>query len=331
MNKDLLAAIDLGSNTCRLIVGKKGAQHLDIIEVFSRNIRLGEGLTQTGKLNKLAMKRAFDVLETCAKRLRHHAPFKLRAVATEACRRAQNGPDFVKQVSEKTGIRLEVVSQQQEALLALKGCASVLDPLIPYAILFDIGGASTEVLWIEIKKDEPLKLIDYVSLPFGVVTLAEEFPHESAKSYSLIEQRTHDLLEKFSKKNNIHHYIEQHQVQLIGSSGTATTTAALHLGLKRYQRERVDGLIMSLEEVFATIKYVQMMASEERMIHQCIGADRGDLILGGMAILEAICKLWPVGKIRVTDKGVREGILTELAFGSGHIPFPAVNSLFRVA
>ena len=331
MNKSLLAAIDLGSNTCRLIIGKKDVQRLDIIEVFSRNIRVGEGLTQTGKLNKYAMKRAFDVLETCAKRLRKHVPFKFRAVATEACRRATNGPEFVKEVSEKTGIQLEVVTQQQEALLALKGCASVLDPFIPYALLFDIGGASTEVLWVEIKKDEPLKLIDYVSLPFGVVTLAEEYPHESAKSYYLIEQRTYELLEQFSQKNNIHHYIQHQQVQLIGSSGTATTTAALHLGLKRYQRDRVDGLFMSLEEVFTTIKYVQMMASEERIRHQCIGSDRGDLILGGMAILEAICKLWPVSKVRVTDKGVREGILTELAFGSHHIPLPAVNSLFRVA
>ncbi|OJX09839.1 MAG: hypothetical protein BGO77_00170 [Caedibacter sp. 37-49] len=331
MNKNFLAAIDLGSNTCRLIIGKKDDQHLDIIEVFSRNIRLGEGLTKTGKLNKLAMKRAFDVLEICAKRLSQHTPLTLRAVATEACRRAQNGADFVKQVFERTGIQLEIVSQQQEALLALKGCASVLNPNVPYAILFDIGGASTEVLWVEIKKQAPLTLIDYISLPFGVVTLAEEFPQESAKSYSFIERRTRELLVEFSEKNKIQNYIEQQKVQLIGSSGTATTTAALHLGLKRYQRERVDGLVMTLEEVFTTIKFVQMMTLEERTIHQCIGAEREDLILGGMAILEAICKLYPVNNIGVTDRGVREGILTELAFGSSHLPFPAANSLFRVA
>lgn len=309
------AAVDLGSNTCRLLVARRLGHRLETIETFSRFVRLGQGVSQSNVLSKEAIQRTFQALTQCADRIQHHAPIAMRAVATDAVRRALNKEEFLTYVEKNTGISLEVIPQDQEAELALRGCANLLDPSYPYSLVFDIGGGSTEIMWVRLTPCQSPHILDWVSLPFGVVTLTEDHNTHQAHDYRLIRERTRHFLEDFTMRNNISEQILNNQVQILGTSGTATTVVALHQGLRRYERSRIDGEKVKYADIHKVIKIVQMMSEEERNSDRCIGVGRGDLVLGGLAILEGICDIWPIGEMKVADRGVREGIIAELAFG----------------
>ncbi len=309
------AAIDLGSNTCRLLIAGRVGNHLETIESFSRFTRLGQGISSSQTLSEAAIKRTRQALSLCASKLRSHKPLAMRAVATEAVRRALNKEAFISYINQTTGILLEIISQEEEALLALKGCANLLSDSHPYALVFDIGGGSTEIMWIHRAPSQVPKLVDWISLPFGVVTLAEDYKTDQASDYKEIRETTYSLLEDFTARNNIRDYIMEDHVQILGTSCTATTALAIHQGLKRYEKSKIDGFLIEYSDLYKVIKNVQMMSKQERNYNRCIGTSRGDLVLGGLAILEGICNLWPIGVMRVADRGVREGIAAELAFG----------------
>ncbi len=322
----LYAAIDLGSNTCRLLVVKKVPAGLEVVEAFSRIVRLGEGLTKQGRLSNEAISRTLSVLDQCARKLRFYKPHKVRGVATEACRRAKNGKQFLKSVFEKTGLHLEIISHHEEAVLALRGCSELLSPQKPYALVFDIGGGSTEVLWVRVSERVPPHVIDFLSLPYGVVTLAEVYNTETAKTFEEIRRETIERLYDFTLKNEILTEIEEGHVQMLGTSGTATTTVSFHLGLRKYDRDLIDGREISISEVDEAIKYIQLLTPHERNHNQSIGTHRGELMLGGLAVLKGIIDLWPVGTLRVADRGVREGIVADLAYGSSHEAVPYLRA-----
>lgn len=309
------AAIDLGSNTCRLLIVSRVDRCLETIDVFSRFTRLGEGVSRSNFLSEEAIERTTQALMQCANRIQHHAPVAMRAVATEAVRRARNKDNFLKHIKGNTGISLEIIPQEQEAKLALKGCANLLEPSCPYALVFDIGGGSTEIMWIQQGTSYMPEILDWISLPFGVVTIAEDYNTDQASDYRLVREKTSHLLENFTARNNIHKCILENQVQILGTSGTATIALALHQGLKRYERSKIDGVMIQYSDIYKVIKIVQMMSAQERNYNRCIGIGRGELVLGGLAVLEGLCNIWPIGVMKVADRGVREGIVAEIAFG----------------
>lgn len=308
------AAIDLGSNSCRLLVMKETPQGLALEEAFSRVVRLSEGLSESDELCENAQERALAALKQCAKKLEKYQNITLRCVATEACRRAVNAPSFLKHVRQTLGFDFKVLSQKEEASFAVKGISGLLDPSYPYALVFDVGGASTEVVLLAQDPGHPqgVRIIDWISLPLGVVSIAETGHPECAKSYLQVAASIRDTLRQFSAPHNLDVLIAQNKVQLVGSSGTATTAAALHLGLRYYARHRVDGIVLTFDQIEQVIKDLQMMSNHERSLHPCIGSERSDLVLAGMAVFEGLASAWPVGLLTVADRGVRDGVVFQL-------------------
>ena len=313
-----VAALDLGTNNCRLLVAKPAREGFRVIDAFSRIVRLGEGVDATGRLSGAAIDRSIAALRVCAYKLRRRSVRASRAVATEACRRADNFPDFQDRVQAETGIALEVITTREEARLAANGCSPLLDPTVGNALLFDIGGGSTELIWASVAETGAIRMVDATSLPVGVVNLAERHGgHEVAEdTYQAMIAGIVDQLMPFERQHGIRSRIAAGSVQMLGSSGTVTTLAGVHKNLPRYDRSKVDGTYLSFGEAVAACRRLRAMDYQARLRHPCIGRDRADLVVVGCAVLEAICRLWPVGRLRIADRGVREGILLDLLAGS---------------
>ena len=315
---DVFAALDLGTTNCRLLVARPAGEGMRVVDSFSRIVRLGEGLASTGVLSEAAMCRAIEALEICSIKLQQRRVTHARFVATEACRRAANCGDFLGRVRDATGLELEIIPTGEEARLALAGCAPLLDPRLPHALVFDIGGGSTEILWVGVRRRRNGRLRTeirgVVSLPFGVVSLTEAYLRGEAPG-PVFDDMVAELRRSFAEFDaewRIAQQIARGGVQMLGSSGTVTTLAGIHLGLIRYDRSRVDGMMLGFTEILRIIRELVGMDAIARAAQPCIGAGRADLMLAGCAILQAICSVWPVGRLRVADRGVREGILSGL-------------------
>ncbi len=312
--KEIFAAIDLGTNSCRLLIARYDGQ-LRIIDSYSKVVRLGENLPQSGILSNEAIDRTLKALKICKEKIISNNVTHLRAVTTEACRRAKNGQNLVDRIHNELGIDMKIISTHEEAELALLGCIGVLQKNIPYAIAFDIGGGSTEVMWVRIKEESPgFEIIDSISIPFGVVTLSDSYASHATSPviYEQIRQKLHDDLSTFSEKYDIQSYIDKAEVQMIGTSGTVTTLAAIFLKLSRYDRYVVDGIYLQTKDIHNVAHEILTMPVKERNAHPCIGAGRTDLVITGAAILEGILDAFPTRWLRVADRGVREGILMNL-------------------
>ncbi|MDO8607045.1 MAG: Ppx/GppA phosphatase family protein [Phaeospirillum sp.] len=306
----LYAALDLGTNNCRMLVARPTARGFRVIDAFSRVTRLGEGLGASGRLSEVAMERTLDALEACVIKLERNQVGRARLVATEACRRAVNGQEFTARITKRTGLVPDIISPVEEAGLALAGCASLLDPNIPWALVFDIGGGSTELVWVR-NSAAGQTVMGVQSIPAGVVTLAEQWAGElgCGVGYAKVVEQIGNAFRPFESLHTISSLMGGSMVQMLGTSGTVTTLGALHLGLERYERSQVDGLDLSFSDIAAVTSRLAAMSADERAAHPCIGSERADLVLAGCAILEAVCRLWPLGRLRVADRGVREGVL----------------------
>lgn len=307
------AAIDLGTNNCRLLVAKRSREGFRVIDAYSRIVRLGEGMAANGRLSDEAMDRALAALKICADKMRRRGVTRARSIATEACRTAANGAEFVERVKRETGIELDIVSTADEAQLAVGGCAPLLDTGHAAALVFDIGGGSTELMWVHHEDRPKPEILDWTSLPCGVVTLAETYGGDSVSPdiYAKMVIDVSDRLAAF-KQRLLERECSEESYHLLGTSGTVTTIAGVHLGLKRYDRSKVDGAWVRLDDVSEVTKTLLSMTLSERAAHSCVGQERADLVLAGCAILEAIAKAWPAERLRVADRGLREGILFSL-------------------
>jgi exopolyphosphatase/guanosine-5'-triphosphate,3'-diphosphate pyrophosphatase len=313
---EIYAALDLGTNNCRLLVARANGSGFRVIDAFSRIVRLGEGVNASGVLSEAAMRRTLDALKICAGKIVYRGVTRARYVATEACRRAGNCESFLDRVREVTGIAIETISTAEEARLAVNGCAPLLDPTFPYAIVFDIGGGSTELVWLRLQSAssrEP-EILGVVSLPFGVVTFTERYGGDaiSAAAYEAMIDEAQAAMVSFARQHGIAEMVASGGVQMLGSSGTVTTLAGISLGLPRYNRNLVDGSMLLFDEIRAVSAGLAAADFAARAAHPCIGSERADLVVAGCAILEAICRLWRVGRLRVADRGLREGILFDL-------------------
>jgi exopolyphosphatase/guanosine-5'-triphosphate,3'-diphosphate pyrophosphatase len=308
------AAIDLGTNNCRLLIARPNGRSFRIIDAFSRIVRLGEGLAGSGSLSEEAMARTIEALKVCAHKISRRAVTHVRGVATEACRRAANCESFLARVRSETGLEIETISSGEEAVLAFKGCSPLLSVRRPRAVVFDIGGGSTELGWLRLRTGHPPQILDTLSIPFGVVNLTERYGGSriAPEVYGTMVEEVSANLRSFAEVNGINRRVAAGAVQMLGTSGTVTTLAGVHLGLARYNRALIDGSYLEFPAIRAVSQRLASMTCEERTANPCIGPDRADLVVAGCAILEAICSLWPVGRLRVADRGVREGILAGL-------------------
>ncbi|MBX6324146.1 MAG: Ppx/GppA family phosphatase, partial [Rhodospirillaceae bacterium] len=306
------AALDLGTTNCRLlIVRPRGPEGFRVIDAFSRIVRLGEGLSARDRLADGAMDRALEALRICAAKMRRRAVTRSRAVATEACRRAANCAGFIARVRAETGLEIEIISPAEEARLAFSGCVPLLDRSRPFALVFDIGGGSTEIGWMGLRRGRPPELLSWISVPVGVVSLTERYGGhrvDPAAYRAMVADATAHL-RTFDAGGEIAAALAAGGAQVLGTSGTVTTLAGVHLGLARYDRTRVDGCFLTAEALKGVTRRLAAASYEERVANPCIGRERADVVVAGCAILEAICGLWPVGRLRVADRGVREGIL----------------------
>ena len=308
------AAIDLGSNNCRLLIARPSADGFSVIDGFSRIVRLGEGVHANGRLRDDAIERTVAALRICAGKMRRRSVDRARCVATEACRRARNGPGFLARVRRETGIALEVIEPEEEVRLALNGCLPLVEPWARHVVVLDVGGGSTELSWFRTGEAGAGRPDRWVSLPCGVVSLAETYGggDVSPATYDAMVGHVGDLLRPFERRHAFARQLRAGGVQAIGTSGTVTTLAALHLGLSRYDRARVDGTAVEMADLRAVIARLRAMTLEERARTGCIGRDRADLVLAGGAILEAVLEAWPVERLSVADRGLREGMLLGL-------------------
>jgi len=313
------AAIDLGTNNCRLLIARPSGENFTVIDAFSRVVRLGEGLAQTGRLSDLAMSRALGALHVCAEKLRRRNVHLARSVATEACRRAVNGEEFIDRVRRETGIALDIISAREEARLAVLGCHVLLEPGLGPALIFDIGGGSTELVLIESTDTVP-RILDWLSVPWGVVSLTESCDPEGADTparaarYTRMREIVGDSFAEFARRLADARVTAAGSgpLRLLGTSGTVTTLASLHLDLPQYDRRAVDGLIVPAEAMRDISSRLSTMSLADRRELPCIGRERADLVVAGCAILEAILDLWPADRLGVADRGIREGILRSL-------------------
>ncbi len=319
----LYAALDLGTNNCRLLIAQPTRPgQFRVVDAFSRIVRLGEGLAASGRLSDEAMDRSVEALRICAAKLKNRNIRRARLIATEACRAASNGEAFLERVRQETGLDLEIINRETEARLAVSGCSSLVGREAKSVVLFDIGGGSSEIAVIRIGENRSSRLANHIthwtSLPVGVVTLSERHGGRDVtpESFAGMVSEVETMLAGFDCPGDVARMAPE-DFHLIGTSGTVTTLAGVHLDLPRYDRRRVDGVWLSDDEVTAMQARLLSWDFSARAANPCIGPDRADLVLAGCAILEAIRKRWPSRRMRVADRGLREGLLTDMMADDG--------------
>jgi exopolyphosphatase/guanosine-5'-triphosphate,3'-diphosphate pyrophosphatase len=315
------AALDLGTNNCRLLVARPTGDGFRVVDAFSRIIRLGEGMSASGRLGDAAIERAIEALAICRDKMKNRAVTRARLIATEACRTAQNGAEFRSRVAKEVGLELEIIDRETEATLAASGCTPLLDPAAQGVILFDIGGGSSELVRLGPCRSghrgpPPPDILGWMSIPIGVVTLAERHGGVtvSREAYEAMVAEVAEFITRFAAE---HHMNGLDVIHLLGTSGTVTTIAGVHLELKRYERRHIDGCWITDDQISTVIERLLAMSYQDRVANPCIGAERADLVLAGCAILEAIRRAFPCQRVRVADRGLREGMLVQMMRGDG--------------
>ncbi len=325
----LYAAVDLGTNSCRMLIAQpRGSQFL-VVDSFSKTVQLGAGLEASGKLSRASMGRTIQALRICQSKIEKHGVRRMRLVATEACRRAKNARDFIRQVKRETGLTIEIIPAVEEARLAVISCAPLVRRDSEQLLIVDIGGGSTELVWIDLSgvapEDRPrsimrlntgfdqqglgdARVVDWISVPLGVATLKDQFGdvEDDAARFALMSWFFEESLANFSPAKSAQ---PKAGFQIIGTSGTVTTVAASYLGLRRYDRAKVDGLVMTSDQIDLVIRDYLTLGPEGRRTDPRIGRDRHTLIMSGAAILQALMRIWPTDRLSVADRGLREGLL----------------------
>ena len=329
VSREPYAALDLGTNSCRMLIARAEGNQLRVIDSFSKAVQLGAGLESSGVLSRMSVRRTVQALRVCRRKLEQHRVKRMRLVATEACRRAKNGNAFINQVRRETGLKLDVITPEEEARLAVVSCGPLVEEGTEQVLVVDIGGGSTELVWIDVSgvpkgqrsaaimsmhrrsfsdASKGVEVVDWISVPLGVATLRDKFSdvEDDAGAFALMSWYFEEHLADFAP------YAQNHSkvgFQIVGTSGTVTTVAASHLGLRRYDRSLVDGLVLTSDQIDEVIRDYLRLGPEGRRSDPRIGRDRHTLIMPGSAILQALMRLWPTDRLSVADRGLREGLL----------------------
>ncbi|MCE8546312.1 Ppx/GppA family phosphatase [Ruegeria pomeroyi] len=327
----LYAALDLGTNSCRMLIAQPKGSGFHVVDSFSKSVQLGAGLERTGRLSRSSMARTIQALRICQQKIKRNKVHRMRLVATEACRRAKNAREFIRDVKRETGLTLEIIQPEEEARLAVISCAPLVSTRSEQLLVVDIGGGSTELVWIDLtsvpRRDRPsaimrlhagfhppespfpaAKVVDWISVPLGVATLRDQFNdvEDDSARFALMSWFFEEQLADFVPYSS---QLGRDRFQIVGTSGTVTTVAASHLGLKRYDRTKVDGLRMTSEQIDKVIRGYLDLGPQGRRRDPRIGEDRHALIMSGSAILQALLRCWPTDRLSVADRGLREGLL----------------------
>ncbi len=324
-NGPLYAAVDLGTNNCRLLVAEPWGKSFRVVDSHSQIARLGEGLHETGRLSDASIERALDALKAIRRKIKNHGVGRVRCIATEACRQAENGADFIRRVHEETGLTFKIINAKEEARLATIGCHDLMGEDAKTVLVIDIGGGSTELSWVNAKvareggshglvKRAPIQ--DWTSLPLGVVTLHERFGHlPEEDAFPAMVDYCGEVIGAWKGTERVSRAMTQKGSHLIGTSGTVTCLAGVHLKLERYRRDKVDGSWMSREEADAAVKLLRDLGLDGRATLPTIGEERASLMLSGCAIMQSIWDAFPGDRMRVGDRGLREGLLLSMMYG----------------
>jgi exopolyphosphatase / guanosine-5'-triphosphate,3'-diphosphate pyrophosphatase len=338
---DLYAALDLGTNSCRMLIATPERGHFRVVDAFAKSVRLGSGLERTGALSRGGIHRTLSALGVCADKIRRHQVGNLRLVATEACRRARNGHQFLSLAARETGLRLELIRPEEEARLAMISCAPLVEPHAHQVLVFDIGGGSTELVWIDLAGVDPecradaivnlrlggrpgqatggARIVDFISVPLGVATLHERFADvvDDGARFALMSCYFEEQITSFKPYLRCLSEADASCFQMIGTSGTVTTVGAAHLGLRRYDRRKVDGMTLTTRAIEEVIARFLRLGPEGRRYDIGLGRDRSELIMSGVAILQTLLRVWPTNSMRVADRGLREGMLFAMMSANG--------------
>jgi len=337
---ELFAALDLGTNSCRMLIATPEGGHFRVVDAFAKSVRLGTGLERTGHLSRNSISRTLSALEVCAQRIRSFHVENFRLVATEACRRARNGNHFLALVRRETGLKLEIITPEEEARLAVISCAPLVAPESRQVLVFDIGGGSTELIWLDLSEVEPservsaianlrfsrnearpgaARIVDFISVPLGVATLHDLYAdvRDDGARFALMSWFFEERIAEFLPYREPPAPMDAQTFQMIGTSGTVTTVGAAHLGLKRYDRRKVDGMNLSARAIDEVITRFLRLGPSGRRNDISLGRDRSELIMSGAAILQTLLRIWPTESMRVADRGLREGILFSLMNAKG--------------
>ncbi len=337
---DLYAALDLGTNSCRMLIATPERGRFRVVDAFAKSVRLGSGLERTGHLSRGAIGRTIAALEICAEKLERYRVGNVRLVATEACRRARNGNHFLALAARETGLRLEVIRPEEEARLAVISCAPLVSPTSRQVLVFDIGGGSTELVWLDLSDIAPehraqaivdlrmsggdpgkgaVRIVDFISVPLGVATLHERYADvaDDSARFALMSWYFEESIASFKPYLETLSAADAEGFQMIGTSGTVTTVGAAHLGLKRYDRRKVDGMRLTSRAIEEVIARFLRLGPEGRRCDIGLGRDRSELIMSGAAILQTLLRIWPTDSMRVADRGLREGMLFAMMSAQG--------------
>lgn len=324
MEPECYGAVDLGTNNCRLLIARSLPIGFQVVDSYSQVVRLGAGLASTGRLSDANMDLALEAIDICAARMKAKRVKHRRCIATQACREAENGEEFLTRVKKETGLAFETISPRVEARLAAMGCLNIIDPEKHIALVIDIGGGSTELSWVDVRKlnsEEGSRLTHrppisaWVSIPLGVVNLSEMYPEpdrDTSGWYETMKTRFRDEIEKSGCQKRFFNVFRHGHGHLVGTSGTITSLAGVHLCLPYYQRKKIDGIWMLASDLLDTARQLGTMSYEKRRARPCIGEERATMMVAGCAIFDVICDLWPSDRIRVADRGLREGMLMGL-------------------
>lgn len=317
-------AIDLGTNNCRLLIARSLEDGFKVVDSYSSVVRLGAGLAGTGRLAEANMDAAIEAIDICAKKMKAKNVKRWRCIATQACREAENGEAFLARVKAETGLRFETISPRVEARLSVMGCLNIIDRNKHVALVIDIGGGSTELSWVDIRRLNEANsrhkihrppISAWVSLPIGVVNLSEmyrENPDDLSAWYERMKDHVREEIAKQNCQTRFGKVFKAGRGHLIGTSGTITSLASVHLKLPYYQRDKIDGIWVNQADILKTAQDLSRKTAKERAQEPCIGEDRATMIIAGCAITEVICEYWPAQRIRVADRGLREGMLMGL-------------------
>lgn len=341
---ELYAALDLGTNSCRMLIATPEGGHFRVVDAFAKSVRLGSGLERTGHLSQGSISRTISALEVCADKLRRYKVGTMRLVATEACRRARNGGHFLARVTRETGLKLEVIRPEEEARLAVISCAPLVEETATQVLVFDIGGGSTELVWIDLSDVPPegraeaivnlrvgpgtrgaeglsggARIVDFISVPLGVATLHDRYTdvEDDSARFALMSWFFEEQIAGFKPYLQGLASHDQSGFQMIGTSGTVTTVGAAHLGLRRYDRRKVDGMQLSARAIDDVVGRFLRLGPEGRRTDIGLGRDRSELIMSGAAILQTLLRVWPTDSMRVADRGLREGMLFAMMSANG--------------
>ncbi|WP_243373965.1 exopolyphosphatase [Geotalea sp. SG265] len=296
---DLKASIDLGTNTARLLIAiKEDEQTIKPVLLKRQITRLGGGFTREHGISTEAEARSLAAMREFAGEIRLHKVENIRAVATSAVRDAVNGAAFCRKIFEETGIQLQVISGEEEALFTLRGVLAGLDHREGTFLVFDVGGGSTEYTLAQ--GSTPLFTR---SLPLGVVRLTEGKPNPEAMTEKICRE-LRALGEEMQRAS-----VDPHNAVLVGTAGTATTLAAIHLEMTDYDYRRVNNHIMTLADIKAIHARLLPLSPKERLQVKGLEKGREDLIVAGTLITINTMRHFGFDRLKVSDFGQLEGLL----------------------